>query len=59
MKLKVDVKSSRPMKLAESKLMAAVESKAGIEATVALKTNVGSQLCKDQDCVKRMRGKSG
>ena len=53
------MKSSRPMKLAESKLMAAVESKAGIEATDALKTNVGSQLCKDQDCVKRMRGKSG
>jgi hypothetical protein len=39
---KVDVKSSRSMKLAEPKLMAAVESKARIEATVALKTNVGS-----------------
>ena len=39
------MKSSRSMKLAEPKLMAAVESKAGVEATVALKTNVGSQLC--------------
>jgi hypothetical protein len=31
---KMDVKSSRSMKLAEPKLIAAVESKAGIEATV-------------------------
>ena len=38
---KADVKSSRSTKLAEPKLMAAVEPKTEIEAMVALKTTVG------------------
>ena len=39
-----EVKSSRAMKLAELKLMAAIEPKTEIEATAALKTKVGLKL---------------
>ena len=42
---KADVKSSRSTKLAELKLIAAVESNTEIEAMAALKTNVGLKLC--------------
>ena len=42
---KADVNSSRSTKLAELKLIAAVEPNTEIEAMVALKTNVGLKLC--------------
>ena len=42
---KADVKSSRSTKLAEPKLIAAVEPNTEIEVMAALKTNVGLKLC--------------